>query len=93
MNATKGKKIPLNSEIKHKEHYELKIAVLGKSLVGKSALTYRFINDKFPTEHDTTIEDQYRVEVSIEGFDCRLGKSYLTKKYLTRLDKMTTKQC
>jgi small GTP-binding protein len=52
--------------------YELKIAVLGKSLVGKSALTYRFINDKFPTEHDTTIEDQYRVNVSIEGFDCRL---------------------
>ncbi len=27
---------------------DLKIAVLGKSLVGKSALTYRFINDKFP---------------------------------------------
>jgi GTPase SAR1 family protein len=53
--------------------YELKIAVLGKSLVGKSALTYRFINDKFPTEHDTTIEDQFRVNVAIEGIDCRLG--------------------
>ena len=37
------------------EVLELKIAVLGKSLVGKSALTYRFISDKFPTEHDTTI--------------------------------------
>ena len=29
------------------EVVDLKIAVLGKSLVGKSALTYRFINDKF----------------------------------------------
>ena len=36
---------------------ELKLAVLGQTLVGKSALTYRFISDKFPTEHDTTIED------------------------------------
>lgn len=30
---------------------ELKLAVLGQTLVGKSALTYRFISDKFPTEH------------------------------------------
>jgi small GTP-binding protein len=51
---------------------DLKIAVLGKSLVGKSALTYRFINDKFPDEHDTTIEDQYRVNVAIDGYDCKL---------------------
>jgi GTPase SAR1 family protein len=72
----KTQKIALTNETKQKEPqvYELKIAVLGKSLVGKSALTYRFINDKFPTEHDTTIEDQYRVNVSIEGFECRLGK-------------------
>lgn len=77
MNSTKTKKIPLNSEIKQKDHIELKIAVLGKSLVGKSALTYRFINDKFPTEHDTTIEDQYRVEVTIENLDCRLGTYFL----------------
>lgn len=53
---------------------ELKIAVLGKTLVGKSALTFRFISDKFPNEHDTTIEDQYRVNVNIENVDCRLGK-------------------
>ena len=67
------KKIQLTSEVKKDPIvHELKIAVLGKSLVGKSALTYRFINDKFPTEHDTTIEDQYRVNVNIEGFDCRL---------------------
>jgi GTPase SAR1 family protein len=52
---------------------EFKIAVLGRSLVGKSALTFRFINDKFPTEHDTTIEDQYRIDMIIDGYDCRLG--------------------
>lgn len=54
------------------EVIELKIAVLGKSLVGKSALTYRFINDKFPNEHDTTIEDQYRIPIKIDGYDCRM---------------------
>jgi len=35
-------------------------------------LTYRFINDKFPTEHDTTIEDQYKINLTIEGIACRL---------------------
>ena len=54
------------------EVVDLKIAVLGKSLVGKSALTYRFINDKFPTEHDTTIEDQYCIPTQIDGIECKL---------------------
>jgi len=68
-----------NTDVKKDEHNqdpELKIAVLGKSLVGKSALTYRFINDKFPTEHDTTIEDQYRVDQVVGETQCRLGKDY-----------------
>ena len=56
---------------------DLKIAVLGKTLVGKSALTYRFINDKFPTEHDTTIEDQYKVTTTIDGIECKLGKIFV----------------
>ena len=78
MNSKNLKKINFNKSNTKKEIMnpicELKIAVLGKTLVGKSALTFRFINDKFPTEHDTTIEDQYRVNVNIEGVDCRLGK-------------------
>ena len=49
---------------------QFKLVVLGKSLVGKSALTYRFINDQFPKEHDTTIEDQYKVSTQIDGFNC-----------------------
>ena len=51
---------------------ELKLAVLGQTLVGKSALTYRFISDKFPTEHDTTIEDQYKINTTIDEQNCRL---------------------
>ena len=51
---------------------ELKLAVLGQTLVGKSALTYRFISDKFPTEHDTTIEDQYKINTTIDEHNSRL---------------------
>ena len=51
---------------------EIKLVILGKSLVGKSALTYRFINDQFPKDHDTTIEDQYKVSTNIDGFNCLL---------------------
>ena len=50
----------------------VKVVVLGKSLVGKSALTYRFINDKFPEDHDTTVEDQYKVVVTIDDISCEL---------------------
>lgn len=51
---------------------ELKIAVLGQSMVGKSALTFRFINDRFPTEHDTTIEDSYTIPTQIDEMECQL---------------------
>jgi GTPase SAR1 family protein len=98
----KSKKIQQNEKIKKRETIspvcELKIAVLGKTLVGKSALTFRFINDRFPTEHDTTIEDQYRVNVNIEGVDCRLGKFRINiikiiKKSSTQQVKTITRQC
>ena len=50
----------------------LKIAVLGQTLVGKSALTFRFINNKFPNEHDTTIEDSYSFSAKIDDIHCQL---------------------
>ena len=50
----------------------IKIAVLGQSMVGKSALTFRFINNKFPTEHDTTIEDSYSIPAKIDDVQCQL---------------------
>ena len=50
----------------------LKIAVLGQTLVGKSALTFRFINNKFQKEHDTTIEDAYTLSANIDDIHCQL---------------------
>ena len=41
-------------------------------MVGKSALTFRFINNKFPTEHDTTIEDSYSIPAKIDDIPCQL---------------------
>ena len=54
------------------EAVKIKIVILGKALVGKSALTYRFISDKFLTDHDTTIEDQYKTRVTVNGTECDL---------------------
>jgi len=56
----------------NKEDIYTKLVVLGKSLVGKSALTFRFINDQFPKEHDTTIEDQYKTTANIDGYQVKL---------------------
>ena len=47
----------------------IKITVLGKGVVGKSSLTYRFINYNAPQEHDPTIEDRYKSNLNIEGTD------------------------
>ena len=49
----------------------LKIAVLGESMVGKSALAFRFIKNKFPKEHDTTIEDSYSIPAKIDDIQCQ----------------------
>ena len=59
-----------NAPQNNEKRIDLKLVILGKSLVGKSALTYRFINDQFPKEHDTTIEDQYKINMAIDGYNC-----------------------
>ena len=41
------------------------IYILGEGGVGKSALTIRFINNKFIEEYDPTIEDSYRKNIFI----------------------------
>ena len=56
----------------NKAKVTIKLVVLGKSLVGKSALTYRFISDKFPTEHDTTVEDQYKTIITVNDIEVDL---------------------
>ena len=40
----------------------MKITVLGKGVVGKSSLTYRFINYNAPQEHDPTIEEEKKIK-------------------------------
>ena len=50
----------------------IKIAILGKTLVEKSALTYRFICDNYPNEQDTIVEDQYKMSLTIDGKKCHL---------------------
>ena len=45
----------------------VKIAVKGKGVVGKSSLTYRFINYNASTEYDPTIEDKYKSIANIDG--------------------------
>ena len=61
-----------SSSPSYEKALEVKLVILGKSLVGKSALTFRFINDQFPKEHDTTIEDQYKIKYEVDGFNCIL---------------------
>jgi small GTP-binding protein len=51
---------------------KLKVAVIGKSLVGKSAMTNVFIRSKFLEEYDTTIEDKYTVEKYISDKLCSI---------------------
>ena len=45
----------------------MKLAVIGKGVVGKSSLTYRFINYKLPQGHDPTIEDRYKTSTTINN--------------------------
>ncbi|KAH7830947.1 Ras1 [Monocercomonoides exilis] len=51
---------------------EYKIVVLGGGGVGKSALTIQFIMKKFVSEYDPTIEDQYRMQTTIDDKTCYL---------------------
>jgi len=45
----------------------VKLAVIGRGVVGKSSLTYRFINYKLPQGHDPTIEDRYKTNTTINN--------------------------
>lgn len=45
----------------------VRITLLGKGMVGKSSLTYRFINYNAPEEHDPTIEDKFMTVLDLDG--------------------------
>ena len=50
----------------------IKLAVLGKGMVGKSSLTYKFINCNTPKDHDPTIEDKYSTVTIVDGVNCEV---------------------
>ena len=54
------------------EDNEYKLVVVGGGGVGKSALTIQFIQHKFMTEYDPTIEDSYRKQATIDSKTCFL---------------------
>ena len=45
----------------------VKLTVIGKGVVGKSSLTYRFINYEVQEKHDPTIEDRYKTDIEIDN--------------------------
>ena len=45
----------------------IKIAILGESGVGKSALAVRMITGRFLHHYDPTLEDEYHCEVRANG--------------------------
>ena len=51
---------------------DLRITILGKGVVGKSSLTYRFMNSEAPLEHDPTIEDKYKISISFNSQELTL---------------------
>lgn len=61
-----------NQSVEPKKTHQLRISVLGKGNVGKSSLTYKFINYNTPKEHDPTIEDKYKTVVEINGTHCEI---------------------
>ena len=52
---------------------EMTITVLGKGVVGKTSLVYRFINNHVMEEHDATIEDKYTVFETIDGTEIQIN--------------------
>ncbi|KAJ5080743.1 ras-like protein rasb [Anaeramoeba ignava] len=52
---------------------ELKIVVVGPGSVGKSALTIQFLQNRFITEYDPTIEETYRKSLMVDEQPCLLN--------------------
>ena len=66
----------------------LSVVVLGKGVVGKTSLIYRFVRDAFPEAHDPTIEDNYKamVEINNESIEIQIVDTAGEEDYQNMLD-------
>ena len=68
---------------------QIKLAVIGKGVVGKSSVTYRFLNYQVPKGHDPTLEDRYKVKAyALEGrsYDVEILDTAGEEDYQTMID-------
>ena len=72
MKEDEGELGPSEEEENKESDNAVKIAVLGQDLVGKTALISRFLNNKFPETRETTVEDQYKKAIKLNGVECEL---------------------
>ena len=56
----------IHTYIKLQEDSYYSRVLLGKGIVGKTALIFRYINNLCPIEHDPTIEESYTIEIKTE---------------------------
>ena len=80
--------IPSDDMVKDTNEKPLSIVVLGKGVVGKTSLIYRFVKDAFPEAHDPTIEDSYKavVEVNKEPVEIQIVDTAGEEDYQNMLD-------
>jgi len=50
-----------------KSSQEMRVVMLGNGGVGKSALTFRFVKNKFQPAYNPTIEDSYRKNITLDN--------------------------
>ena len=80
--------IPSDDMNKDTSAKPLSVVVLGKGVVGKTSLIYRFVKDAFPEAHDPTIEDNYKamVEINNESIEIQIVDTAGEEDYQNMLD-------
>ena len=69
------------------------IVVLGKGTVGKTSLTFRYVKNECPKDHDPTVEDTYTVRLDTKNGETKEFKLLDTageEDYQNMLDQWVT---